>query len=150
MIGVEQEITPELCAGQVLEIIPSVMHFIRAEMRRQGKPILSVPQLRAMLFLKRHPGDCLSNLAEHLGVTKPTASATVDKLVQRGFVSRWDHPQERRRHVLTLTESGMAILHQAREATRASLAKELANLSEEKLFKLLEGMTLLAEVFQTE
>lgn len=142
------DITPEQCAGEVIEIVPFVMRFIRAEMRSQGAPLLSVVQLRSLIFLNRHPGGSLSSVAEHLGVTKATASAIVEKLVKRGLVERAEHPQERRRHVLTLTESGFHELSQVREATRQSIAKVLTNLSTEQLSKVAEGMSLLENAFR--
>lgn len=148
MRTIAAKITPELCAGQVLENIPLVMRFIRAEMRSQGKPLLSVPQLRTMIFLNRYPGASLSSVAEHLGVTKATASTLVEKLVQRGLVDRSEHPQERRRHVLTLTDSGMQLFQKVREATRTSIATVLASLPEEKLVKIAEGLALLGDIFK--
>ena len=142
------EITPEVCAGEVIEIVPLVMRFIRSEMRLQGSPLLSVPQLRVLIFLNRNPGASLSSVAEHLGVTKATASAIVEKLVQRTLIDRKEHPQERRRHVLTLTDMGMTQLGEVREATRNSIATELAKLPNQQLLQIKEGLTLLGDAFK--
>lgn len=43
------------------------------------------------------PEASLSALAENLGVSRPTASVLVDRLVQRGLVARGTDPAERRR-----------------------------------------------------
>jgi len=142
------EITSELCAAEVIEIVPLVMRFIRAQMRHQGAPLLSVPQLRSLIFLNLTPGASLSEVAEHLGVTKPTASAIVEKLVQRGLVERQDHPQERRRHVLTVSETGLQQLNTVREATRQSIASMLSSLTSDDLLKVTEGIMLLATAFK--
>jgi DNA-binding MarR family transcriptional regulator len=93
----------EECAVKVMDTIPLLMRFIRADMRENSVASLSIPQLRWMLFIKRNPGASLSEVAEHLGVTCATVSKTTERLVQRNFIQRNDHPQERRRVVLNLT-----------------------------------------------
>jgi DNA-binding MarR family transcriptional regulator len=138
----------ESCARGVMETVPLVMRFLRAEMRRQRTRSLSVPQFRALVFLSRHPGASLSSMADHLGVTRPTASALVDRLVRRGLVTRAEHPQERRRLVLALTLSGARHLQQAREVARARIAGVLAGLSTAELRKIAAGIALLERVFK--
>lgn len=143
------ELTPEQCAAEVIDAVPLVMQFIRAEMRRQGgTKLLSVPQFRALRFLSQHPGASLSDLAEHLGVTRATASSTVERLVRRGLIERVEHHQERRRNVHTLTPVGSEHLQQARNVAQSQLAGVLAELSEAKLLQVAEGATLLKEVFK--
>jgi len=136
-------ITPELCAREVMETVPFVMHCIRTEMRSRRALSLSVPQFRALTFLSREPGAPLSSVAEHLGVTRSTASAIVDRQVRRKLVSRTAHPQERRCVVLTLTPVGAQHLQQARAAACAHMAKVLAGLSAADLLHVTEGLTLL-------
>ncbi|NJK76142.1 MAG: MarR family transcriptional regulator [Microcoleus sp. SU_5_6] len=99
-------ITPERCAAEVVETILPIVGFIRMEMRDRGEPSLSVSQFRSLMFLYRHPGSSLSKLADHLGVTRPTATAICDRLVLNGFVDRAEHPQERRSVALKLTQRG--------------------------------------------
>lgn len=146
----EEKLTRLRCALEVMETVPLVMRFIRAQMRSQGALDLSVPQFRSLTFLNRHPGGSLSDLAEHLGVTRPTASVTVERLVQRGLVNRAEDPTERRRLVLTLTAEGEDHLQQAREAARSSVASVLAELPEAKLLQISQGLALLGEAFKEE
>ena len=89
--------TPDLCAWEVMETVPLVMRFIRAEMRQQGKPVLSVSQFRTLVFLNLSPGAPLCEVADYVGVTRPTASALVDRLVRDGLVDRVQHPRQRER-----------------------------------------------------
>ncbi len=141
-------ITPERCATEVMETIPLVMRFIRAEMRSQGSPALSVPQFRTLTFLDRYPGSSLSSLADHLGVTRPTASAITERMVQQGFVDRTEHPKERRQVVLKLTESGSAHIQRIRKITRGKIAKIFVSLSEAQLLRVVEGLAILNDVFE--
>lgn len=141
------EMTPEACARAVMETVPMVMRCIRAEMRCHGAPLLSVPQFRALAFLDRNPGACLSSVADHLGVTTATASVIIDRLVRRGLLVRAADPRERRRLVLTLTPAGVQHLERARSATRSWMAEVLAPLAPTCLHRIAEGIDILWGAF---
>ena len=117
-----------------METVPLVMRFIRAEMRAHSAAFLSIPQLRSLAFLNRNPGASLSEVADHLGVTCATASATIERLVQRNLVERYHHPQERRRVVLNLTDEGKYHLQQSQDQTRTQIAEMLKGLTPEASF----------------
>ncbi len=135
------------CAHAVMQTLPVVMRAIRAEMRRNGASLLSIPQVRTLAYLHRNPGSCLFHLAEHLGVTRPTASTLVERLVRRGMVSRAEDPQERRRIVLRLTPLGLRHFRRTRQATRRWMATVLSRLSAVELRHVKKGLTVLAAPF---
>lgn len=146
-----QGATSAECAARVMDTVPLVMRFIRAEMRAHKAAFLSIPQLRSLAFINRNPGASLSDLADHLGVTSATASATTERLVQRNLVQRIHHPQERRRIVLNLTEEGKCLLQQSLDQTRAQISDLLDGLTAEEISHIEEGLALLKNVFdQTE
>jgi DNA-binding MarR family transcriptional regulator len=136
------------CAVRVMDTIPLLMRFIRAEMRTHSADSISIPQLRSLAFLKRSPGASLSQVADHLGLTCATASTTIERLVQRDLVKRTDHPQERRRVVLNLTAEGKELLEQSQEKTRAHIAEILQDLTPEQISQIEESLTLLKNVFE--
>lgn len=140
-----KEITPEQCATEVMETIPLVMQCLRSQMRSHNSPDLSVPQFRALAFLDRHPGASLSAMAEHLGVTRATASAIAERLVQRNLVDRRERPEERRHIVLKLTHAGSEYLQQVRNTSRAEIAKLFASLSAKQRQRIVEGLSMLSE-----
>lgn len=142
------ETISENCAAMVMDTVPLVMRFIRADMRAIGATTLSVPQFRTLAFLNRHPGSSLSDLAEHLGVTPATASATTERLVQQHYVQRDSHPQERRKVVLSLTETGTQHLQQARTQTRRQIATLLDRLSDSQVRQIEESLLLLRQIFE--
>ncbi|BAY09190.1 MarR family winged helix-turn-helix transcriptional regulator [Calothrix sp. NIES-2098] len=143
-----QGATSQECAARVMDTIPLVMRFIRADMRAYSATSLSIPQLRSLAFLNRSPGTSLSDLAEHLGVTCATASATTERLVKRHLVQRINDPQERRRVILNLTEEGKHHLKQSQDQTRAHIADLLAGLTPEQVSNIEEGLALLKNVFE--
>ncbi|MFB2837346.1 MarR family winged helix-turn-helix transcriptional regulator [Floridanema evergladense] len=143
-----RKITSEKCAARVMETIPLAMRFIRADIRSRNSTTMSVPQFRTLAFLDRNPGASLSDLAEHLGVTRATASANTERLVQRDFVYRRDDPKERRRVVLNLTEAGKVHLEECRSQTRDRISELLNSLTEQQILLIEEGLTLLKDVLE--
>lgn len=133
------------CAKELMATIPVVMQFIRTEMRSHS--VLSVPQFRVLALLYRQPGISLSKVAEHLGVTKATASAMIDRLVQRGLIDRTSHPQERRQVILKLTVEGDEHYQHSREKTYEEIATRLEHLSEEQLVIVASGLSILRKIF---
>ena len=130
------ETTPDQVAIAILETIPPSMRAIREQMRSGRAASLSVAQFRLLLFVRRHPGTSLSPLAEHLGTTLPAASQLVERLVRAGLVTRAQHPEERRRVELRLTETGDATLAECDVRTRAWLCERLSGLDEAELDQL--------------
>jgi len=71
------------CAREVLEAVPVVMRFIRAQMSSHRALDLSVPQFRSLVFIERNGGSSLGEVAENLGLTPPSASALINVLQGR-------------------------------------------------------------------
>lgn len=73
---------------------------------------LNPAQWSALRYLARSdgPGCTVSALAQHQGVTAPTASETVSALVRKELVARNPSSSDRRSHRLSLTEAGMELL----------------------------------------
>lgn len=62
--------------------------------------------IATLRYLTDHPDCMLSDLANHLRVVPTTASSVVDRLVERGFVSR-ERPETNRRSIaLRMTPEG--------------------------------------------
>jgi DNA-binding MarR family transcriptional regulator len=118
----------EGCAAEILETVPVVMRFIRAQMRRHRGPELSVPHFRTLLFLSRNGGASLSALAEFLGLSLPATSRLVEGLVRKNFVVRRIPPGNRRLIALALSAGGRRTVGGARQATESRLAEVVAPL----------------------
>ena len=139
--------TAELCAHEALEVVPSVMRFLRVEMRSNRGSDLSVPQFRALGHLRHNPGTSLSALADHLGLTAATTSNLVDGLVRRQMVSREPSPGDRRRVALALSAPGRRAIDGTMAAAERNLATRLGALSEEDLRSIYRGLAALRRVF---
>lgn len=137
-------VSPEECARLVLQVAPIIMQTIRSEMRSHRIPGLSIPQFRTLVFLNRHAGASLSELADHLELTLPSMSKLVDGLVSRDLVAREAVKADRRRVTLKLTKHGHAAFHAARVATEAHLQNLLSHLSLRENSKVAEAMEILS------
>jgi len=91
-------------------------------------------------------GGELEGLIRGLGVTKQAASQLIDLLVIRGYLTREEHPEDRRRLLVQLTERGRA----AAEAVAAGVGRvddELATmLSEEEIATMRVGLAALCDI----
>lgn len=125
---------------------PLVVRFIRVRMRQQ-MPGLTMAQFRTMAFLYRRSGCSLRTLAVHLGVTPPTCSVLVDRLVRRGVVSRSQSRTSRREVALRLTQRGRAQFETAKEAARRQTAGVLAVVPDAALRRLTGDLNALASAF---
>lgn len=126
----------QAAAGIVMEAVPLTMRAIRREMRAGRDPSLSVPQFRALLFLRREPNVGLGAAADHLGITAGAASELIERLVRQGLVDRDADPRERRRIRLRLTKRGADQLLAAEQRTRRWISSVLADLDERQLERL--------------
>jgi DNA-binding MarR family transcriptional regulator len=116
-------------------------------MRGHSKPKLSVVQFRALAYLTRKPGAALSEVAEHVGLTLPSASKLVQTMLLRGLLSRRTSSRDRRKSVLAPTRAGLRIHQSARAATRKHLAQKLDGIPPAKRRAIVKAMTSLKEVF---
>ncbi|MHC1710770.1 MAG: MarR family winged helix-turn-helix transcriptional regulator [Solidesulfovibrio sp.] len=139
--------TLDICAREMLEVMPLIMQDLRRTMRSQSAPDLRVPELRSLAFLRHNPGSNLTDLAEYIGVSLPSMSKLVDTLTSRGLIERSPDAADRRRVRLGLTEEGGAILATAREAVKASFAKRLALLGPQEIETITASMRLLHQLF---
>ena len=71
---------------------------------------LTFTQLRALSVLARKQPQRMSDLADALDMTPASASALIDRIDQRGFVTRRSDPDDRRTVRVELSRRGQHIL----------------------------------------
>jgi DNA-binding MarR family transcriptional regulator len=140
-------VTPEESARELLEVVPIVMREIRSQMRSRGSLDLTVPQFRTLAFVNRNKGSSLCEVADHMGLTPPSASTLVDGLIERSMMTREEHPDDRRRVRLAVTSRGQAILEASTRGTMTYLAKKLNSISADDREVIVKAMETLRSVF---
>jgi DNA-binding MarR family transcriptional regulator len=94
---------------------------------------ITVPQLRVMLHLYSVGPDSMGNVARHLGVSLPTATGIVDKLVSREMVVREVGSADRRLVFIRLSPTGSRLVSELWVSGRANLGKLVKTLDREQL-----------------
>jgi len=102
-----------------------------ARLLERGAGGLSLPQFR-LLALVDEGGERASQLAERLAVAKPTITAVVDGLVERGYLKRTADCDDRRATKITLTAAGRRALYDAEHAMHARLHDVLGHADDPK------------------
>ena len=72
--------------------------------KKPGSDELSINQLHAVMATRKNGPLTITQLADELGVSAPSASAMVDRLVERGYLTRRTHPKDRRKVQIGVSE----------------------------------------------
>jgi MarR family transcriptional regulator for hemolysin len=132
-----------------ISVIPRTMHTVRREMRDAARAELGMPQFRVMAHL--FPGAMTNReLAEAIGVSVPTMSRLVERLVKRGFVRRTQDPHDRRQAALALTPAGRRKYVTFQEAAQERISDHLKALNAGERETLLRGLSVLEGLFERE
>jgi DNA-binding MarR family transcriptional regulator len=135
----------EQSAELVMETVSMVTRAIKREMREHRPMEMSMQQFRAMGMIDRHPGESLSFVAAHLGLTDATASKLIEALVKPGLITRAEAADDRRKVVISITKSGRRALESARKAALGRIASVLARLDEQDRSAVIRAMNVLRE-----
>ncbi len=76
---------------------------------------LTPAQFSVLLLLDRNPGRNQTEIANTLGILRPNFVAMLDSLESRGLCTRARSPNDRRSHVLMLTDKGRSTLAKAKK-----------------------------------
>jgi DNA-binding MarR family transcriptional regulator len=76
---------------------------------------LTPAQFSVMLLLEKNPGRNQTEIATTLGILKPNFVAMLDDMERRGLCLRVRSVNDRRSHILALTEKGAAALARAKK-----------------------------------
>jgi DNA-binding MarR family transcriptional regulator len=81
-------------------------------------------------------GATITQLAEHLDLTRQAAAQLVDELVAKGYVERHQHPSDARARLIVLTQKGWACTRAAEAAIADTLRRWEATLGPARLLAL--------------
>ncbi len=90
---------------EVVELLPAIGRGLYATLMDDPEIHgLTLPQVKALIFLYDNGDRSMTELANGLAVSLPSASELVDRLIDRGLVDRMTDPADRRRVLVSLTE----------------------------------------------
>lgn len=83
----------------------------------------------------------VTEIADHLGVTKQAASQLVDELVRKGYVNKRPHPTDARAKLVVLTDRGAAATEAADSAANDAVARWRRKLDDATITRLREALS---------
>lgn len=121
-------------ASDLLEVVALVIRGV-AENRD-----LSLTAAAALGSLDRLGPQRITTLAASEGVSQPSMTQLIQRLEQRGLVARTSDPSDGRVALVSLTSQGQAALAARRQRNAAVIAALLADLPEQDVRTLAEGL----------
>src|SRR2546422_9764587 len=99
-------------AQQMLELLNSLGGTIFRQLlwQKASDLDLTYSQSQVLFRLAEHPGSHMGDVAKAFGVTLPAVTHIVDRLEEKGLVTRGDYPADRRVYVLDLTRAGKTLV----------------------------------------
>ena len=111
---------PGLHLGELAELLGYSLK--RAQLKvfedflRCVEPLQLTPaQFSVLLLLDRNPGRNQTEIANTLGILRPNFVSMLDALESRGLLARMRSTNDRRSHILVLTDNGRAVLARAKK-----------------------------------
>jgi DNA-binding MarR family transcriptional regulator len=92
-----------------------------------------------------HSGCHMGDVAKAFGVTLPAVTHIIDRLEQKQFVLRTDHPADRRVWVLELTRQGRALVEELRGLQLRGMEAVLKRMSVDDRARVLKGLEALVD-----
>jgi len=136
--------------ARIIDLEPEMLRVLGPAQARVWVDVdLTMSQLKMMFVLHSAmgPGGShglrVSEVAQSLGVTLPTVTAVMDKLVERGLVKRAEDRLDRRQHVCRLTANGQEMIHRLMAGRRTFTTALLDHLNADELQSFLGGMQVL-------
>jgi DNA-binding MarR family transcriptional regulator len=121
--------------------------------RNTAKYNLTTAQMRILFWLKMHGDDVIdggllpSELSRFQGVTPNTVSSLLNHLRVAGLIEQVNHPDDRRKRIIKITQSGRDLLKRMEPDHTTSLRDLFSGLSQEErqilvtlLWKLIQSV----------
>jgi MarR family transcriptional regulator, temperature-dependent positive regulator of motility len=140
MIDVRKTLTPADTLGSPMDAPPSpgsmaaLTRLAKVVYRRSNDVALGVTlrQLVTLTYLRDHEGTPQQTLCEVMHMDASNVVLLLNELERLGFVNRQRDPEDRRRHIVTLTALGRHALAHAEEALESVEDQVLGALTAEE------------------
>ena len=113
--------------------------------QRSAELDLTYAQGQVLFHVAAHPECRMGDVGKAFGVTLPAVTHLVDRLEQKGFVTRAGDPVDRRAYVLEVTRTGAALVDELHAMRLRGLEAVLARMSAEDRTRVVRGIEALVE-----
>jgi DNA-binding MarR family transcriptional regulator len=142
--GAARDTLPASASAQVLDALRAIGRAIRvSEPGADQRAGLHPAQRHALQQLAERPARSLTELAERTHTDPSSVSVVVQRLVERGLVTRTAAPNDRRRTELAATAAGRALLRRTPAAPTDRLERALEAIGEREATALARKLAAL-------
>src|SRR5207244_8948792 len=106
---------------------------------------LSSSSAQVLFHVAAQPGCHMGEVAKAFGVTRPAVTHIVDRLEQKEFLLRGDHPADRRIYVLDLTRAGKSLVDELQAMRLRGMGGVLARMSVNDRRRVVVGLEALVD-----
>lgn len=136
----KEKISPSNYELHLIDLMNRMQQFRPGEFPK-GRFNLSYPQIQLLWFVNKNPGKHLQDVADGLEVTAPTASVSIRRMEEDGWLERRPDPSDGRATCIFLTDKSLQIIDKLKvgrlKGTRLFL-DQLTVEEQEQLLGLLE------------
>ena len=125
------------------ELRTTVMRLARRLRSQRAETAMSLNQLAALGTLDRHGPLTPGELAAHERVQPPSMTRVIAALEEAGYVTRTDHPTDRRQVLVAVSAQGRAMLRDDRKRRDVWLAQRMRELDAADLATLRQAAAVL-------
>ena len=134
---------------RALPLLPEIGKLLYAAVSRHAEAAgLSLAQVKAMGYLAQHGHRTVGEIATGLGVSMPSASELVDRLVEAGLAERGANPDDRRQVRVWLTPAAEGLKTRMQALRRAQLRAALRRLAPEEQPVFVRSLEALVEALR--
>lgn len=145
MESLEQE--PDNRVREALTLFFRCLYHIQRTGKQDWQELdLTSAQLKLLVMLSFAHSLTINQLTQTLGVSQPTVSHLVERLVQAELVERMEHATDRRVILARPTARGETLVRRLRQGRLEGLQNWLTQLSEPDLAALHQGLEALIRV----
>lgn len=113
--------------------------------QRASELDLTYAQSQVLFHVAEHASCHMGDVAKAFGVTLPAVTHIIDRLEEKQFVLRGDHPADRRVYVLELTRQGRALVQELHTIQMRSLERVLARMTGDDRQRVIKGLEALVD-----
>jgi DNA-binding MarR family transcriptional regulator len=115
---------------------------------RDGGWHVTGPQVGVLRIVALKPGISVSGLAEMMGVHVTTAEGYAKRLFKLGYVQLNEDSADRRRKIITITDSGARIINEVPLGFKSLLTHNMLKAGSKDKQKVLAGLELLIKYME--
>ncbi|MBD7915357.1 MarR family transcriptional regulator [Clostridium sp. Sa3CUN1] len=122
--------------SELLELLVQIHNKLLNPSEMIKGSILPPSHIKVIFYLSHKKSMSVSQMAKCLDISKPNMTPIIDKLINDGYVHRYQDPNDRRKINVELTEKAHSFLKEKKIEIKNNLMAKLSYLDEEDLLNL--------------